>query len=33
MTCIHLQAELNREAINTYTLRLRPRTHRIEKEH
>ena len=33
MTCIHLQAELNKEAINTYTLRLRPRTPRIEKTH
>jgi len=33
MTCIHLQAELNRDAINTYTLRLRPRTPRNEKKH
>ena len=33
MTCIHLQAELNKEAINTYTLRLWPRTPSIEKTH
>ena len=32
-TCIHLQAGLNREARNTYTLRQQPRTPRIENTH